>query len=68
MQAMNQMQKLIIVSVNLLILAELTFAVFRSAQGPVDDAAAIFLRHFVPAVITTIVVGRVAIRKSRPKG
>jgi hypothetical protein len=33
----------------LLILAELTWAVYKSAQGPVEDCAAIFLKLFVPA-------------------
>ncbi|UCF92556.1 MAG: hypothetical protein JSW39_30555 [Desulfobacterales bacterium] len=60
---MNFRQKLMIAGVDTLILAELTFAVYKSAQGPVDDSAAIFLKFFVPAATATIAIGRLVVRK-----
>jgi hypothetical protein len=62
---MNFRQKLVIAGVDLLILAELTLAVYKSAQGPVDDSAAVFLRLFVPAAATTMVIGRLALKKMK---
>ena len=60
---MNFRQKLTIAGVDLLILAELTWALYKSAQGPVDDCTAIFLRLFVPAAAATMVIGRLVIKK-----
>jgi hypothetical protein len=62
---MNFRQKLVIAGVDLLILAELTLAVYKSAQGPVDDSAAVFLRLFVPAAAATMVIGRLALKKMK---
>ena len=60
---MHIRQKLIIAGVDALILAELTFAVYKCQQGAVDDSAAIFLKLFVPAAAATIAIGRLAVRK-----
>jgi hypothetical protein len=48
---MNFRQKLIIAGLDVLILAELTFAVYKSMQGPPDDLAGAFLRLFAPALL-----------------
>lgn len=61
---MDIRRTLIIAGIDLLILAELIFAVYRSAQGPGDDAAAVFLRLFVPAAVATFVLGRRVLRKA----
>ena len=60
---MNFKQKLMVAGIDLLILAELTFAVYKSSHGPVDDFTEAFLKLFVPAAIATIALGRVAVKK-----
>jgi len=64
---MNFKQKLMIAGVDILLLAELTLAVYKSAQGPVDDSAAVFLRFFLPAAAATIAIGRLAVKKLKTK-
>ena len=65
---MNFRQKLTIAGVDLMILTELTWAVYKSAQGPVDDCAAIFLKLFVPAAAVTMVIGRLVVKKLGTRG
>ena len=65
MQAMNFRRNLIIAGIDLLILVELTFAVYQSAQGPLDDAAAVFLRFFVPAAAATFIIGHLVSKKMK---
>jgi len=65
---MNFRQKLTIAGVDLLILTELTWALYKSVQGPVDDCAAIFLRLFVPAAAATLVIGRLVVKKLGTRG
>ena len=65
---MNVRQKLTIAGIDLLILAELTWAVYKSAQGPVDDSAAIFLRLFLLAAAATLVIGRLVVKKLGTRG
>lgn len=60
---MNFKQKLAVAGIDMLILAELIFAVYKSGQGPSDDIAAAFLKLFVPAAAATIAIGRLAVKR-----
>jgi uncharacterized membrane protein YphA (DoxX/SURF4 family) len=59
---MNTRQKLLVVALDLLLLAELTFSMYWSARTP-DDMAGAFIRLFVPLVLATLVAGRWSIRR-----
>jgi len=48
---------LVVAGIDRLILAELFFAVYWSSRGPAEDAAAVFLRLFVPAAAVTFLSG-----------
>ena len=60
---MNFKRTMMIVGIDLLVLVELAVAIYISAQGPAADSPALFLKVFVPAVIATLVIGRLAVRK-----
>jgi len=62
---MNVRKTIVIIGIDLLILVELALALYFSAQGGTADMPALFLKIFVPAVIATILVGRLALRKAR---
>lgn len=60
---MNMRQKLVVVGVDALVLAELAFALYVSAQGAAEDAPAIFLKLFLPTVAVTLILGRMIVKK-----
>jgi hypothetical protein len=64
---MNTRQKLMVVLIDVLILAELTVAMIVSSRQSPDDMAGAFIRIFIPAVVVTLIVGRVVLRKLRNK-
>jgi hypothetical protein len=58
---MNIKQKIAVVVINILILAELAFSLYMGSRG--EDLVLTFLKIYVPAVIVTLVVGRIFIRR-----
>jgi len=60
---MNLKQKLIVVLADILILSELAFAMYQSAQNP-EDFTGTFLRIFIPLATATFIISMVGIRKS----
>jgi hypothetical protein len=57
----NIKQKIAVVVINILILAELAFSLYMGSRG--EDLVLTFLKIYVPAVIVTLVVGRIFIRR-----
>jgi hypothetical protein len=58
---MNFKQKIAVVGINILILAELAFSLYIGSKG--EDMVITFLKIYVPAVIVTLVLGRIFIRR-----
>jgi hypothetical protein len=59
---LNARQKIVVILMNLLLLAELTFSIYLG-QKDQENMAAIFLAAFIPMVIVTLVLARVFVRK-----
>lgn len=60
---MNIKRTIAIVGIDLLILLELTLAIYFSTRGAAADMPALFLKIFIPEVIGTLVIGRLALRR-----
>lgn len=61
---MNSRQKLVIIIMDVLILAELVFSIFRGSRDP-EYLPAIFVRTYVPMLVITLVGGRILFKKFR---
>lgn len=61
---MNRKQKILVVFLDILILSELTLAMYLSAQSP-EDFTGTFLRIFIPLAAATFILGMIGIRKSQ---
>ncbi|MBW2355480.1 MAG: hypothetical protein JRF23_01700 [Deltaproteobacteria bacterium] len=59
---MNGKQKLVVVAMDLLLIAELGFSIHHGAVGD-GDLTMVFLKSFVPAAILTVVGARFLIRR-----
>jgi hypothetical protein len=57
----NSKQKIVVVVVNILILAELAFSLYMGSKG--QDMVITFLKIYVPTVVITLPLGRICIRK-----
>ncbi len=57
-------QRLVVVVMDILILAELTFCMYRGSAAP-ESMAAEFLRLYVPMLLVTVVAARLALRRLR---
>jgi len=64
---MNGKQKLIIVVMDLLLLIELPVAVYLGYQHQ-ENLTVIFLRTYVPAMLVTVILARISIRKLATQG
>jgi hypothetical protein len=58
---MNLKQKIAVVVTNILILAELAFSLYMSSRD--QDMVLTFLKIYIPAVVVTLVAGRIFIRR-----
>jgi len=63
---MNIKQKLVVVIIDFLILAELAYSIYRGQRQP-EEMVIIFLKTFIPLVVLTLVAGRIVIRKLRAR-
>lgn len=61
-ERLNRRQRWVAVAMNLLLLAELTLAIYLGQQDP-DNLASIFLRTFVPSAAVTVVAARLSMRR-----
>jgi hypothetical protein len=64
---MNGKQKLIVVVMDLLLLIELAVAVYLGYQHQ-ENLTVIFLRTYVPAMLITVILARIGIRKLATQG
>ena len=64
---MNKKQKLIVVVMDLLLLIELAVAVYLGYQQQ-ENLTIIFLRTYVPAMLVTVILARIGIRKLATQG
>jgi hypothetical protein len=61
-QALNLKQKVVIVLMNVLLLAEMTYSIYLGKQVP-EDMTIIFLKTYIPMVIGTLLLSRILIRR-----
>lgn len=61
---LNPAQRLVVVVMDVLILAELVFCMYWSSRTPATMASE-FLRLYVPLLLTTVVGARLAMRRLR---
>lgn len=59
---LNGRQKLVVVGMDLLLLAQLTFCIYWGHQDP-ENMAGAFLRSFLPMAVGTLVAARLLIRR-----
>jgi hypothetical protein len=57
----NTKQKIAVVVINILILAELAFSLYIGSKD--QDMVLTFLKIYVPAVVVTLILGRLFIRR-----
>ena len=60
-QGMNIKQKIAVVVINVLILAELAFSIYLGSRD--QDMVLTFLKTYIPALVITLFLGRICIRK-----
>jgi hypothetical protein len=58
-------QRAVVVIMNLMLLAELTWAMYHGQQDP-ENLTAVFLRAFVPSAAATVVAARFLLRRLQP--
>ncbi|MFY9943011.1 MAG: hypothetical protein WAK57_12625 [Desulfobacterales bacterium] len=67
MDKMNARQRVVVVIMDILLLIELTVAVYLGYQDP-SNLTVIFLRTYLPAMLITVLLARVCIRKLGSEG
>ena len=60
-QRMNTKQKIAVVVINVLVLAELAFSIYLGSRD--QDMVLTFLKIYIPALVITLFLGRIFIRK-----
>ena len=58
-------QRAVVVIMNLMLLAELTWAVYHGQQDP-GNLTAVFLRTFIPSAAATLAAARFLLRRLQP--
>ena len=61
-KALNFRQKIVVIIMDLLLLAELTGCIYFGHRSQ-DDMSGFFLRSFIPLALVTVIASRIAIRK-----
>lgn len=64
-QRLSPGQRVVVLVMNLLLLAELTWGMYHGHQDP-ENMSAIFLRTFIPSAAVTVAAARVLLRRLRP--
>ncbi len=63
-RGMNFKQKVVLIVIDILVLAELMISIYLAYQNP-ENITVIFLKTYIPAVIVTVIGGRMFIRRLR---
>ena len=58
-------QRTVVVLMNLMLVAELTWAMYHGQQDP-ENLTAVFLRTFIPSAAVTLIAARVLLRRLQP--
>ena len=58
-------QRTVVIIMNLMLLAELTWAMYHGQQDP-ENLTAVFLRTFIPSAAATLLAARVLLRRLQP--
>jgi hypothetical protein len=58
-------QRAVVVVMNLMLLGELTWAMYKGQQDP-GNLTAVFLRTFIPSAAVTLVAARLLLRRLQP--
>jgi hypothetical protein len=61
---MNFKQRIVLIVMDILILIELMFSIYLGYRNQ-ENITVIFLKTYIPALIVTIIIGRVLIKKLR---
>lgn len=61
---MNTKQKIVVVVVDILIVAELAYSIMQGKSNP-EYMTIIFFKHFIPLVVITLVLARILVKKFR---
>ena len=61
---MNGKQRLVIVLMDILLLVELAVAIYLGQRSP-DNIAVIFLKTYLPAMLVTVVLARICVKRLR---
>jgi hypothetical protein len=61
-QGMNIKQKIVVAIMDVFILAELIVSIYIGHQDP-ENVTALFLKIYAPALLITVLVGRICIRR-----
>jgi hypothetical protein len=61
-QRLNARQRVVVLAMNILLLAEMTVAIYLGQQDP-ENLTIIFLKTFLPLLIVTLISARVLVRK-----
>ena len=62
MTGMNRRQKMVVLAMDLLLLVELGYSIYRGQQ-PGADLTLVFLTYFIPSLIVTVALARRLIRR-----
>lgn len=63
-KGMNFKQRIVLIVMDVLILSELMFSIYLGYRNQ-ENLTVIFLKTYIPAVIVTIIIGRVLIKRLR---
>ena len=64
-QRLTARQRGVVIIMNIMLLAELTWAIYLGQQDP-ENLTAIFLRCFIPAAGLTLIAARLLLRRLHP--
>ena len=64
-QRLSAAQRIVVFIMNLMLLAELVWAMYHGQQDP-ENLTAIFLRTYIPAAAATLAAARILLRRLQP--
>lgn len=59
---MNIRQRMVVIGMDILILAQLTYAIYMAQQSP-SEVAFVFLKNFIPMVMLTLIAGKIVLNR-----
>lgn len=65
-QRLTPKQRVVVIAMNLMLLAELTGSMYYGQQQP-ETLTAVFLRTFIPSALVTLVATRLLLRRLQPQ-